>query len=327
MPNRVVISKIGDPSVLKYESYKLNENIDNNHVRIKNCSIGVNFIDTYHRSGIYPLPTETPVCPGLEASGEIIEIGKNISNFNIGDRVCYASTPLGAYSEIRDLPSEKIIKLPKFITHDDAASILLQGLTVEYLFERLYNLKKNELFLFHAAAVGVGLIASQWAKSIGAKMIGTVSTKEKADLAKKNGCEFIINYKEQNVKEELMKLTNNEGVNVVYDGVGKDTFDISISCLKYRGLMVSFGQSSGMVDKVDLHKTFNPKSLYYTRPTLMHYNLSRSELETSSQKLFDKIQKKEIKANIYKKYKLKDASEAHSILQSRSTSGSLLLEP
>ena len=158
-------------------------------------------------------------------------------------------------------------------------------------------------------------------------MIGTVSTDEKASLAKENGCEFTINYKQNDVHADVLKFTNNEGVNVVYDGVGKDTFDISISCLKYRGLMVSFGQSSGMVDKVDLHKTFNPKSLYYTRPTLMHYNLSRNELETSSQKLFNKIQKKEIKANIYKKYKLKDASDAHSILQSRSTSGSLLLEP
>jgi len=327
MPNRVVISKIGDPSVLKYESYKLNENIDNNHVRIKNCSIGVNFIDTYHRSGIYPLPSETPVCPGLEASGEIIEIGKNISNFNIGDRVCYASTPLGAYSEIRDLPSEKIIKLPKFITHDDAASILLQGLTVEYLFERLYNLKKNELFLFHAAAGGVGLIASQWAKSIGAKMIGTVSTKEKADLAKKNGCEFIINYKEQNVKEELMKLTNNEGVNVVYDGVGKDTFDISLKCLKFRGLMVSFGQSSGMVNDVNLHSTFNPKSLYYTRPTLMHYIRNSEELTECSKKLFSKIKNKEIKPNIFKKFKLSEASKAHELIQSRNSAGSIILCP
>ena len=327
MPNRIVISQIGNPEVLKYESYSLKDNFDDNLVRIKNLAIGVNYIDTYHRSGLYPLPSNPPICPGLEGAGEIIGLGKNVTNFNIGDKVCYASTPIGSYCEIRDFPAEKLIKVPNFISFDDAASLFLQGLTVEYLFERLYKLKKDETFLFHAAAGGVGLIACQWAQSIGAKMIGTVSTKEKADLAKNNGCEFIINYKEQNVEEEVMKITKNEGVQVVYDGVGKDTFEISLSCLKFRGLMVSFGQSSGMVEKVDLHKTFNPKSLYYTRPTLMHYNLKRDELELSAQNLFNKFQKKEIKTNIYEKFYLKDAFKAHTILQSRATSGSLLLMP
>jgi NADPH2:quinone reductase len=276
---------------------------------------------------LYPLPHDPPICPGLEASGEIIGLGKNVNNFNIGDKVCYASTPLGAYCEIRDYPSEKIVKIPSFMSTDDAASIFLQGMTVEYLFERLYKLKKNEIFLFHAAAGGVGLIACQWAKSLGARMIGTVSTKEKSELAKNNGCEFIINYKEQDVLSEVMRITNNEGVPVVYDGVGKDTFETSLSCLRIRGLMVSFGQSSGMVEKVDLHKTFNPNSLYFTRPTLMHYNLTREEFELSSKTLFDKIEKGEINTNISEKFNLKDASKAHTKLQSRNTTGSILLIP
>tara|TARA_Y100000590_G_scaffold466143_1_gene640574 strand:+ start:4028 stop:5011 length:984 start_codon:yes stop_codon:yes gene_type:complete len=327
MPNRIIIPKTGDADVLKLEEYSMPKKINDDNVRIKNISIGVNYIDTYHRSGLYKLEQKFPICPGLEGSGEIIEIGKNIKNFHVGDKVCYASPPLGAYSQIRDFPAEKLIKIPYGISHDDAASTLLQGMTVEYLFERLYKLVKNEVFLFHAAAGGVGLIACQWAKSIGAKMIGTVSTKEKSVLAKKNGCEYVINYKNQNVFEEVMKITNNKGVKVVYDGVGKDTFETSIACLRIRGLMVSFGQSSGMVSKVDLHKTFNPKSLYYTRPTLMHYTKDRKELENSSNVVFKKIIKNEIKVNISEKFKLEKASEAHKKLQSRKTIGSIILKP
>ena len=327
MPNRIIIPKTGDADILKLEEYSMPKKINDDNVRIKNISIGVNYIDTYHRSGLYKLEQKFPICPGLEGSGEIIEIGKNIKNFYVGDKVCYASPPLGAYSQIRDFPAEKLIKLPYGISHDDAASTLLQGMTVDYLFEKLYKLAKNEVFLFHAAAGGVGLIACQWAKSIGAKMIGTVSTKEKSVLAKKNGCEYVINYKNQNVFEEVMKITNNKGVKVVYDGVGKDTFETSIACLRIRGLMVSFGQSSGMVSKVDLHKTFNPKSLYYTRPTLMHYTKDRKELENSSNAVFKKIIKNEIKVNISEKFKLEKASEAHKKLQSRQTKGSIILKP
>ncbi len=327
MPYRIVFNKIGGPEVLSYEKFHLNDKIEDGFVRIKNHSIGINFIDTYHRSGLYPLPDKLPICPGLEAAGEILDLGKNVSDFSIGDRVCYASTPIGAYSEVRDIPYNKIVKIPKSITMDEAASIFLQGLTVEYLFERLYKLKKNEIFLFHAAAGGVGLIACQWAKSIGAKMIGTVSNEKKASLAKKNGCTFIINYKKDDVVKEVMKISQNQGVSVVFDGVGKDTFKTSLSCLKLRGLMVSFGQSSGMVENVDLHKTFNPKSLYYTRPTLMHYNNTRTELENASNLLFKKIISGELKTNISEKFMLKHASEAHKKLEARKTFGSLLLEP
>ena len=328
MPNRVIVTKLGGPEVLKYEKYDLANNVPDNHVRIKQTSIGLNYIDTYHRAGIYPLPLELPFCLGLEAAGEIIEIGNKVNEFKIGDRVAYSfSPPLGAYCDIRDFESNKLIKLPDYISNDEAASILLKGMTVEYLFERLYQIKNNEYFLFHAAAGGVGLIACQWAKSKGAKMIGTVSSEKKENLAKEYGCEFTINYKNQNVLKEIMKITDDNGVNVVYDGVGRDTFDTSLNCLNFRGLMVSFGQSSGMVDNVNLHSTFNPKSLYYTRPTLMHYIRTRKELELSSNRLFEKIKNKDIKPNIFKKFKLSEANKAHELIQSRESTGSILLEP
>ena len=328
MPKRIVVTKLGGPEVLSLENYELPKHLPDNQVRIKQTSIGLNYIDTYHRSGIYPLTLNLPFCIGLEAAGEIIELGNSVKKFKVGDRVAYSfSPPLGAYCEIRDFESDKLIKLPSYISNDEAASILLQGMTVEYLFERLYKIKKNEKFLFHAAAGGVGLIACQWAKSNGAKMIGTVSTEEKAKIAKKFGCEFTINYKKENVYETVLENTQGNGVNVVYDGVGKDTFHTSLKCLNFRGLMVSFGQSSGMIENVNLHSTFNPKSLYYTRPTLMHYIKNRKELEISSNRLFSKIKKKEIIPNIYKKFKLSEASEAHKAIQSRKSYGSIILAP
>ena len=328
MPKRIVVTELGGPEVLISEDYELPTNLPDTQVRIKQTSIGLNYIDTYHRTGVYPLPMKLPFCLGLEAAGEIIEIGNNVKDLKVGDRVAYSfSPPLGAYCEVRDFEASKVVKLPEYISNDDAASILLQGMTVEYLFERLYEIKEDEKFLFHAAAGGVGLIACQWANSIGAKMIGTVSTEDKSILAKKNGCEFTINYKTENVYEKVLRITNNIGVNVVYDGVGKYTFDLSLKCLNFRGLMVSFGQSSGMVDEVNLHSTFNPKSLYYTRPTLMHYIKNRQELELSSNRLFKKIKNKEIKTNIYKKFKLSDASEAHRLIQSRESVGSIILQP
>ena len=327
MPKQIVISKLGGPEVLNYQEYSLPKIIKDKEVRIRHTAIGLNYIDTYHRSGIYPLPSELPVCLGMEAAGEIIEIGNEVTNFKIGDRVAYATPPIGAYCEIRDFPAEKLIAIPDFLNDDEVASILLQGMTVEYLFERLYKIKNKEFILFHAAAGGVGLIACQWARSIGCKMIGTVSTKEKAILAKKNGCEFTINYKEEKVSDKVMEITNNKGVPVVYDGVGKDTFDESIKSLSTRGLMVSFGQSSGMVEKLDMHKTFNPKSLFYTRPSLMGYTLNREELLNCSNNLFEKMKNGDVKTNIYKKFKLNNANEAHRILQSRKSSGSIILEP
>ena len=326
MPKKIIISKLGGPEVLDWVDYDLPKKPPKNLVRIKQTSIGLNYIDTYFRKGVYPTPKSLPVTPGLEASGEIVALGEGVNDFLIGDRVCYASPPLGAYCEIRDFPKNVLIKIPKKITNDEAASVLLKGMTVEYLFNRLYKIKKDQYILFHAAAGGVGLIACQWARAIGCKLIGTVGSSEKSEIAKLNGCEYVINYKKEDVVEKVMEITNGNGVPVVYDGVGKDTFDTSLGCLSMRGLFVSFGQSSGMVPSVNLHKTFNPKSLYYTRPTLMHYNNTRDSLEQSSKSLFNMIEEKKIKINLSEKYNLKDASMAHFDLESRKTFGSIILK-
>ena len=294
-------------------------------VRIKHTAIGVNYIDTYHRSGTYPVPL--PCILGIEAVGNISAVGEGVGDFAVGDRVGYASGPLGAYTEERDFVANKIVKIPEFISDVEAAAVLLKGMTVEYLFNRTYKINPGEYFLFHAAAGGVGLVACQWAKSVGAKMIGTVSTEEKGLLAKKSGCEFMINYLKEDVARGVKEITEGRGVSVVYDGVGKDTFQSSIDCLSNRGMFVSFGQSSGMIEKVSLHDSFAPKNLYYTRPSLLIYNKSKKELNESSALLFELIKNKKIKTPSIKKYRLKDARMAHSDLQSRKTVGSLVLIP
>lgn len=326
MSKKILISENGGPEVLKYVDYTIeNKPPKTGEIRIKHSSIGVNFIDTYHRSGLYP--AELPTGLGLEAVGEVVELGSNVGMFNVGDRVGYAAPPLGAYCEIRDYPAEKTFKIPDEINDDDAASILLKGMTVEYLFNRAYKIKANEWVLFHAAAGGVGLIACQWAKDIGCHLIGTVGSDEKFSLARKNGCDHVINYKKENVVKRVMDLTGGEGVSVVYDGVGKDTFYISISCLSKRGMFVSFGNASGMTPTIDLFKSFAPKNLFFTRPSLMIYNSSRKELNDCSGLLFQKVFEKKIKANISKIYELKDVAIAHKDLEARKTVGSLILKP
>ena len=235
--------------------------------------------------------------------------------------------PLGAYCEIRDYPAEKVIKIPNEVEDDVAAAVLLKGTTVEYLFNRTYKIKPKETFLFHAAAGGVGLIACQWARALGCNMIGTVGSDEKGILAKENGCDYVINYKSEDVVKKVMEITGGRGVRVVYDGVGKDTFNISLDCLSNRGLFVSFGNASGMTPTVDLFKTFAPKNLYFTRPSLMIYNDTKQKLENSFELLFSMIKNKKIKPSLSKKYKLEDAVEAHKDLESRKTFGSLVLKP
>ena len=247
--------KMVGQGVLKYINYSLTDkHPKKGEIRIKHSSIGVNFIDTYHRSGLYPVSLPTTL--GLEAVGRVVEVGQDVESFKEGDRVGYSSPPLGAYCELRDFPAEQVIKIPSEIDDDDAASVLLKGMTVEYLFNRTYKINTKQMVLFHAAAGGVGLIACQWAKAIGCHLIGTVGSDEKADLAKKNGCEHVINYRTENVFETVMNITNGEGVPVVYDGVGKDTFDISLKCLSKRGMFVSFGNASGMTPTTDLFKSF-----------------------------------------------------------------------
>ena len=326
MPKRIEITENGGTEVLKYVDYSIINNLPKaNEIRIKHSSIGVNFIDTYHRSGLYPVNLPTGL--GLEAVGKIVEIGSSVDSFAVGDRVGYSSPPLGAYSEIRDYPVEKAFKVPDEINDDEAASILLKGMTVEYLFNRTYKIKSGEWVLFHAAAGGVGLIACQWAKAIGCCLIGTVGSEEKIDLAKKNGCEHVINYRTEDVVKRVMDITGGKGVSVVYDGVGKDTFDISIGCLSNRGMFVSFGNASGMTPIVDLFKSFAPKNLFFTRPSLMVYNKTRKELDGSSGLVFQMIADKKIKTNLSKIYDLRDVAAAHKDLEARKTVGSLVLKP
>ena len=326
MPNKIIIETNGGPEALKFVSYELsNKKLGSKEVRIEQSSIGVNFIDTYHRSGLYPV--ELPTGVGLEAVGKIVEMGPNVDGFGLGERVGYAAPPLGAYCQIRDYPSEKIFKISQEISDDDAASILLKGMTVEYLFNRTYKIKRGETILFHAAAGGVGLIACQWARAIGCKIIGTVGSDEKAEIATKNGCDYIINYSSEDVVKKVMEITNNSGVPVVYDGVGKDTFKTSIDCLSKRGMFVSFGNASGMTPMTDLFSSFAPKNLFFTRPSLMVYNNTREELNKSSGLLFQMIKEKKIKPLVSKVYDLKDAQQAHSDLEKRKTFGSLVIKP
>mgnify|MGYP006109973869 CR=1 FL=1 len=325
MPKKIIINNTGGTEVLQFVDFDLPKNIDDGCVRLKNLSIGVNYIDTYHRSGVYPL--DLPSGLGLEGVAEVIDLGPNVLGFSVGERVGYAFTPLGAYSDFRDFPAKRLFKIPEFISNNDAASVLLKGATVEYLFNRTYKIKKDDVVLFHAAAGGVGLLACQWARSIGCKIIGTVGSDKKAEIALKNGCSHVINYKNQNVVKEIMEITEDRGVSVVYDGVGRDTFEDSLSCLSRRGLFVSFGQSSGMIDSVNLHKSFNPKSLFFTRPTLLHYTDNKVEMDNSYNLLFNKIKKKEIKINLDGVYHLGDVSDVHKKLESRKTSGSIVLVP
>ncbi len=323
---KIVVNKTGGPEAMECVDFDLNSTeLLPNNVRIKHKSIGVNFIDTYHRSGLYP--AETPFTPGLEAVGEIIDVGSEVGEFVVGDRVGYSSPPLGAYSEVRDISFEKIFKIPESVGDDEAASLLLKGMTVEYLFNRTFAVTSQTSVLFHAAAGGVGLISCQWARAIGCKIIGTVGSEEKISLAKNNGCEHVINYKKEDVVSRVMDITGGEGVDVVYDGVGKDTFDISINCLKKRGGFVSFGNASGMTPKTDLFAAFAPKNLYFTRPSLMVYNNTRGELLDSSSSLFKMILNKKIKPNIFKTYNLNDVVQAHKDLELRKTVGSIILKP
>ena len=263
MTRVVKIEKTGGPEVLKIETIELGKT-GPEEVLIEQKAIGLNFIDTYHRSGLYPL--ELPSGIGAEGSGIIKKIGSKVKDFSIGDRIAYAGAPLGAYSSERNYPTKNIVKIPEEINFDVAATLMTKGLTTYYLLYKTYHLSSNETLLFHAAAGGVGQIFCQWAKSLGCKVIGTVGSDEKVDIAKKNGCDFVINYSTEDFAKKVLELTKGKGVPVVYDGVGKNTFEGSIECLKMRGMMVSFGNSSGSVANIDVKKLIQPKSLYFTRP-------------------------------------------------------------
>ena len=324
MPKSIIIKKNGGPEVLELEDIKLNS-LKPDEIKVTNHAIGLNYIDTYHRSGLYPLSLPSGI--GLEASGKIDEVGSNVSEFNVGDKIAYASMPLGAYSQQRVIPAKIAVKIPNDISYKLAATLMTKGLTTNYLLTKTYNLKAGETILFHAAAGGVGQIFAQWANSIGAKVIGTVGSNEKIEIAKANGYHHVINYSKDDFAKEVMKLTNDIGVSAVFDGVGKNTFKGSIACLKPRGMMVSFGNASGPLDPVNVPNDIQSKSLFLTRPTIGHYFTNRKELQKGADEIFEKVKFGKIKIKIFKEYQLANAQQAHQDLESRKLLGPAILVP
>ena len=281
MTRIVKIEKTGGPEVLKLETINLGKPSPD-EVTIEHKAIGLNFIDTYHRSGLYPV--ELPSGIGAEGAGIIKEIGSKVKDFSVGDNVAYAGTPLGSYSTERNYPIKNLVKVPKGINLDIVATLMIKGLTTFYLLLKTYPVSSGETVLFHAAAGGVGQIFCQWAKSLDCKVIGTVGSDEKIDIAKKNGCDFVINYSKDNFAKKVLEITKGKGVPVVYDGVGKNTFEGSIECLKMRGMMVSFGNASGPLDNIDVKKMIQPKGLYFTRPSMTQYLATKEEIKEESEK-------------------------------------------
>lgn len=323
--NRVVkIEKTGGPEVLKIENIKISDPGPND-VLIETKAMGLNYIDTYHRSGSYPLPLPSGI--GVEASGIIKKIGSKVKSLSVGDSVAYSGLPIGAYAEERIYPADKLVKLPKGISLEVAACIMTKGLTTYYLLYKTFPVKSHDTILFHAAAGGVGQIFCQWAKSLGCKVIGTVGSDEKISIAKKNGCDLVINYSKENFAEKVMDYTKGMGVPVVYDGVGEKTFEDSIACLKNTGMMVSFGNSSGPVKNVDVNKHIQPKSLFFTRPTGGHYFTTKQLLNEAADKLFDQLKYGKVKIEIFKKYKLEEVIQAHKDLESRKIIGPSIIIP
>ncbi len=324
MTRVIKIEKTGGPEVLKLETIDLKKPSPE-EVTIEHKAIGLNFIDTYHRSGLYPL--ELPSGIGGEGAGIIKEIGSKVEGFSVGDKVAYAGAPLGSYSSERNYPTKNLVKIPDGITYDIAATLMTKGLTAYYLLFKTYAVSSNETILFHAAAGGVGQIFCQWAKSLGCKVIGTVGSDEKIKIAKKNGCNSVINYSKDDFAKKVLELTKEKGVPVVYDGVGKNTFHKSIECLQTRGMMISFGNASGSLENIDVKKSIQPKGLYFTRPAMWHYLRSRNEIQDGADKLFEAIQLGKIKVEVFKKYRLDEAIQAHKDLEARKITGPAIIIP
>lgn len=327
MATRIEFHKHGGPEVLNAVEYTPAEPGEN-EIQVENKAIGINYIDTYIRSGLYP-PPSLPSGLGTEAAGVVTKVGRAVTHIQQGDRVVYAQSSLGAYSSVHNVLADKAALLPDEISFEQAAASFLKGLTVYYLLRKTYEIKPGEPFLFHAAAGGVGLIACQWAKALGAKLIGTVGSAQKAQRAKQAGAWQVINYREENIVERLKEITEGKKVHVVYDSVGKDTWEASLDCLQRRGLMVSFGNSSGPVTGVNLGILNQKGSLFVTRPSLQGYITNREELEQASRELFSLIASGAINVDVAdsQKYALTDARRAHEVLESRVTEGSSLLLP
>lgn len=327
MATRIEFHKHGGPDVLQAVDFTPADPTAN-EIQVENKAIGINFIDTYIRSGLYP-PPALPSGLGTEAAGIVVKVGSAVSHINVGDRVVYAQSALGAYSSVHNVPADKAAILPDAISYEQAAASFLKGLTVFYLLRKTYEIKPDEPFLLHAAAGGVGLIACQWAKALGAKLIGTVGSAQKAQRALDAGAWQVINYREENIVERVKAITGGKKVRVVYDSVGKDTWEASLDCLQRRGLMVSFGNASGPVTGVNLGILNQKGSLYATRPSLQGYITNAEELTEASNELFSLIASGVIKVDVAdsQKYPLKEAQRAHEVLESRATQGSSLLIP
>lgn len=322
MPKAIRIEATGGPEVMKYVDVEVGKP-GPGEVQVRNHAVGLNFIDVYFRSGLYPMPL--PAGVGQEGAGEITAVGQGVTQFKVGDRVAYGSGPVGAYAELRNLPAAVVVKLPAKVGYDTAAAMMLKGLTVQYLLRRTYKLQKGQTILFHAAAGGVGLIAMQWAKALGVTVIGTVGSEEKGELAKAHGCDHIILYRKENVAERVKEITKGAMVPVVYDSVGKDTFQASLDSLQPFGLMVSFGNASGPVPPMAL--TALKGSLYITRPSLMAHTANRANLEEMSADLFKLVASGKIKIQIDQRYPLAEAAKAHQDLEGRRTTGATVLIP
>ena len=324
MTKSIIIKKNGGPEVLELQDVTVGSP-GPDEIKVTNHAIGLNYIDTYHRSGLYPLPLPSGI--GLEAAGKIDEVGSDVTEFSKGDNIAYASTPIGSYSQQRIIPAKNVVKIPDGISYELAATLMTKGLTTHYLICKTYKLQARETILFHASAGGVGQIFAQWANSIGAKVIGTVGSDEKIEIAKANGYAHVINYSKDDFAKEVMKLTNNKGVPAVFDGVGKRTFQGSIACLKPLGTMVSFGNASGPLDPVNVSKDIQSKSLFLTRPTIGHYFTNRKELQAGADEIFEKVKFGKIKIKISKEYKLINANQAHIDLEARKLIGPAILIP
>jgi NADPH2:quinone reductase len=321
----IVVSKNGGPEVLEWRDHEVG-NPGPGEVRIRQEAVGLNFIDVYFRTGLYPAPQGLPLVPGNEAAGVVTAVGEGVSLFKEGDRIAYAG-PIGAYAQERVIEAAKIVKVPDDIALDVAASMMLKGMTAEYLLRRTYDVKPGDTILYHAAAGGVGLIVGQWAKALGATVIGTVGSSEKAELASANGYDHVINYRTEDFVERVREITGGKGADVVYDSVGKDTFPGSLDCLRPRGLWASFGQSSGPIEPFNIGILSQKGSLYATRPTLFTYIATRPELEASASALFDMVSRGVVKIDINQRYPLAEAAQAHSDLEGRKTTGTTVLLP
>ena len=320
----IEISKNGGPEVLEIKDIKLSKP-EEDEVTIEHKAIGLNYIDTYHRSGLYPLKLPSGI--GAEGAGIIKEIGSNVKEFKVGDKVSYAGMPLGAYSTHRNYPTKNIVKVPDSIDLEVAATLMTKGLTTFYLLHKTYPVKSGQTILFHAAAGGVGQIFGQWAKSLGCKVIGTVGSDEKIIKAKSYGYDEIINYNKEDFSKKVLEITGKKGVPVVYDGVGKNTFEGSLNCLEIRGMMVSFGNASGPLSDVNVPKLLQPKGLYLVRPSMQHYLGTKEQIEEGAKLLFEKIESGKIKIEIFKKYSLDNVVQAHKDLESRKILGPAIIVP